>query len=197
MGSRTTRAIKRRIHGIAWDFWLNTQRTLPLDDDEVMTGLAYTKPEFQISQTITRLAESMRTILPARSEPPDPADPDPYTESPHALHEAVADDFAYIKTVLTPRVVTLASNPTLVELLLRLEDHEEDWRSWTTLADEWGAPDLYAWRQATAALEVAAEILHLPTRAQPDALAGDDGSISYPPLTTLRDRARRGSSEAL
>jgi hypothetical protein len=117
----------------------------------------------------------MRTVYPARAQNAgwSAAPENALTESPEALHAAVADDFRYIKSVLSPRVLALGADPELSGLLLQLEDHEEDWQAWMKTARDWGAPESFAWDEATSALEVAAGIYARLAEARP-ALAGPD-----------------------
>jgi hypothetical protein len=74
---------------------------------------------------------------------------------------------------LSPRVLALAADPRLVELLLRLEDHEEEWRTWTVTTHEWGAPTSFARREAAATLDVAASIYEHLEKPERVALVDD------------------------
>lgn len=184
VGLRTTRAIKRRIWNIASDYWVEAQRTLPITDEEFSEGMSLHQPETTTAQTIVRLGEAMRAVYPARASGEGwDADPEnPTIESPESLHAAVADDFRYIKTVLTPRVLGLGVDAELSALLLQLEDHEEDWIGWMTTSRDWGAPESIAWERATATLEVAAVIynrLAEPRTGLPYG-HGDDWEASVP-----------------
>jgi hypothetical protein len=134
---------------------------MPLDEESFIKHMALDQPEPVIAASIRALSDAMRAAHPTEAAGRDDPSGGPCEEPPVApedLHAAVAEDFAYIKAALTPRVITLSSDPELAELLLRLEDHEEDWRGWMQTAKDWGAPYSLAWEEATAAIEVAASI---------------------------------------
>jgi hypothetical protein len=106
----------------------------------------------------------------------------------------VAADFDDIKAALTPRIIALAGDPDLAELLLRLEDHEEAWRVWMITAREWGAPESLAWREATAALEVAAAIYRRLAEPERIGLGPEPDWWEHPALVSRTGLRRRYST---
>ena len=70
------------------------------------------------------------------------------------LHKALIGDFDYIRTTVTPRVVSLSPDPHFVELLINLEHAEEDWRLWLRISGN----DRGAWYQASRTLTAAADL---------------------------------------
>ena len=152
VGAHTERAIKQRILNIAWAYYLYAQMSLDEMDEEFMYRTSLDQPETTTAKAITDLSVANRKLLRPRATATDS------TESPEALHRDVAQDLAHITGVLTPRVIDLASDPELAELLLRLEGHHDEWRGWMVTAEGWGAPDKFAWREATCCLEIGAAI---------------------------------------
>jgi hypothetical protein len=157
VGGRTTRAIKHRIWNIGFAYYLEGA-DMPLDEGMFLENMRLDQSEHEIMAAIFALSVAMRAVHSAAPPANSDADDGDLPVAPEQLHAAVAEDFSYIKTILTPRVITLSSDPKLADLLLTLEDHEEAWQGWMQTAKEWGAPDSLAWRKATEAIETAALI---------------------------------------
>jgi hypothetical protein len=59
---------------------------------------------------------------------------------------------------MTTRIIVLGDEPLLVEALLTLERAERQWQAWIETVEDWGAPDGFAWRNATNTLEAATAV---------------------------------------
>lgn len=69
--------------------------------------------------------------------------------SSRSLYNDVSSHLNQIRDVLTPRVMSLANEPELVELLLEIEARADQWRSNLQLVeDDWGMPEDYGWEAA-------------------------------------------------
>jgi hypothetical protein len=134
-----------------------TSFALVVADGEQFLGLVGPEddplPRPQIAAALRKLvvdSEANREYLAKELEPD--------TASSRALYEQVAPTIAQFGATMTTRVIALGDEPQLVESLLALERAEHQWKSWVETVEGWGAPDAYAWQQATNTLRAAGNL---------------------------------------
>jgi len=101
-------------------------------------------PRLQIDLALRRLVEDSEANQEALA-----AQLEPDIASSRSLYEQVSPAIARFGGTMTTRIIALGDEPKLVEALLMLERAEHQWRSWVETVENWGAPDVYAWQQAT------------------------------------------------
>jgi hypothetical protein len=75
------------------------------------------------------------------------------------LYDEVRDNLVMIRDVLTPRVLDLADDPALANLLLELEAAERQWRHMLWVIEhDWESRSQYAWRAVADVYRAAAEV---------------------------------------
>lgn len=85
--------------------------------------------------------------------------------SSQLLLDAVRPEAQYVREMLAPRALELATDVVLVELLLKLETAERVWSEGVRLVvDDWGYPEEYAWSHASDFFSAAAALAEHLTR---------------------------------
>jgi hypothetical protein len=83
---------------------------------------------------------------------------DPDRASTRLLYDQVKVRIAPLQESMTTRVIALGDEPHLVVRTLALERAHQNWHNWLGEVERAGAPDRYAWEQATLTLKAASEL---------------------------------------
>ena len=102
------------------------------------------------------------------------------TSSTRDLYDDVSPVLRQLRDVLTPRVIDLADDPRLVELLGDIEAAERQWLSNLEVIEHWGAPDHFGWEAAAEFLGSLAGVIEY--------LAPDVDHLSPPAAPLARGR---------
>jgi hypothetical protein len=103
---------------------------------------------------LRELTAAVRDAAPELSKDVDYPD----RASTRLLYDQVEPLLAPLQDAMTTRVIALGDDPGLVAQLLSLERAQQKWRIWIETVERAGAPDSYAWEQATLALAAACDL---------------------------------------
>ena len=113
---------------MAFACYLQSQRALPIDEDEFAKGMSLDRPEEEIAFNISRLAEANRTILALRiandDARVDPTDPRFWSHLRTFTKRCRKEYPLHRSELRAPRVLALANDAVLAELLLALGDRQ-------------------------------------------------------------------------
>jgi hypothetical protein len=82
----------------------------------------------------------------------------PNRASTRLLYDQIKLRIAPLQESMTTRVIALGDEPHLVVHTLALERAHQNWHNWLGEVERAGAPDRYAWEQATMTLKAASEL---------------------------------------
>lgn len=115
----------------------------------------------EIAAALTDLVIAVEAAVPELSRDVD----DPDRASSRVLFDQVTPLVLPLQEAMTTRVIALGDDPHLVGHLLALERAQRSWRTWIEAVEHAGAPDSYAWDQATLTLKVAGDLYYYILRS--------------------------------
>jgi hypothetical protein len=110
-------------------------------------------------QGFLELEQQMKTNAPRLASQPDLD-----ASSSKNLFAEFKDDFAPIRDVLTPRIMSLDDDPELSLLLMELEEASRRWNLVLPAIEEWGVRDEEGWQEAIKVLSCARAVYESAAR---------------------------------
>jgi hypothetical protein len=155
--AQTLRSIYATVTDIAAAFYLEVYSGAISDSvgDELALIHRSQWPTEDIADRLAELAEHIS------------ANADELGSSTEVLHNDVGPAIRHMRDAVTPRVIEVAEDPTLVEKLVELEDAERRWAISLGVIDDWGAPETFGWEDSAGVLDAAAEICRYLARLEP------------------------------